>query len=317
MHKMILGALAALFVFGGVSAQTAQTAKPVKTLKLYPEGQAEDKGIVENGVALTLGPGEDNELRGPVEMTGDGNMGNINDPYIDIYLPKKGNGQMVVCCPGGGYKYCSSYNEGTRVATWCLKQGIACCVVLYRMPNHHSTVPLRDVQNAFRYCRAHQKEWGIKQLGVIGFSAGGHLAASASTLWVDSATRPDFSVLVYPVITLEQDVTHKGTRSNLTNNKVDLVTYYSLENQVNASTPPTLLLLCQDDKVVPPENSLRYYFKMIQCKVPGELHILTDGGHGWGFTTPEYGTDKLSPGQREDFFRILSRWLGDRRAEMR
>ena len=89
------------------------------------------------------------------------------------------------------------------------------------MPNHHCKVPLTDVQNAFRYCRAHQKEWGIKQLGIIGFSAGGHLAASASTLWVDAVTRPDFSVLVYPVITLEQDVTHKGTRSNLTDNKIE------------------------------------------------------------------------------------------------
>lgn len=314
MHKMILGAFAALFAFVGVSAQNI---KPTLSLKLYPEGQTVDKGIVENGVAVTLGPCESNGLGGPEELVGDGNLGNISDPHIDIYLPKKGNGQMLVCCPGGGYKYCSSYNEGTRVAAWCLKQGIACCVVLYRMPNHHCKVPLTDVQNAFRYCRAHQAEWGVKQLGIIGFSAGGHLAASASTLWTDAVTRPDFSVLVYPVITLEQDVTHKGTRSNLTDNKVDLVTYYSLENQVNASTPQTLLLLCQDDKVVPPENSLRYYFKMVQCKVPGELHIFTDGGHGWGFTTPEYGTDKLTPGQREDFFRILSRWLEDRRAEIR
>lgn len=309
-----MGALVALFVVFGASAQNI---KPTQTLKLYPEGQTVDKGIVENGVAVTLGPCEDNELRGPAELTGDGNLGNINDPYIDIYLPKKGNGQMLVCCPGGGYKYCSSYNEGTRVAAWCLKHGIACCVVLYRMPNHHCKVPLTDVQNAFRYCRAHQQEWGVKQLGVIGFSAGGHLAASASTLWVDAATRPDFSVLIYPVITMEQDVTHRGTRSNLTDNKVDLLSYYSLENQVNASTPETLLVLCQDDKVVPAENSMRYYSKMLSCKVPGELHILTDGGHGWGFTTPEYGKDKLSPGQREDFFRILSRWLEDRRAEIR
>ncbi len=314
MHKMIAGAFAALFLFVGAAAQNV---KPNISLKLYPEGQTVDKGIVENGVAVTLGPCEDNELRGDAELNESGNLGNINDPYIDVYLPKKGNGQMLVCCPGGGYKYCSSYNEGTRVAAWCLKQGIACCVVLYRMPNHHCKVPLTDVQNAFRYCRAHQAEWGIKQIGVIGFSAGGHLAASASTLWVDAVTRPDFSVLVYPVITMEAGVTHRGTRVNLTNDKYDLLAYYSLENQVNASTPETLLILCQDDRVVPAENSIRYYSKMIQCKVPGELHILTDGGHGWGFTTSEYGKDKLSPGQREDFFRILSRWLADRRADIK
>ncbi len=316
MHKMISGALAALFLCTALSAGNPNI-KPDITLKLYPEGQTVDKGIVENGVAITLGPVESNGLEGPEELVGDGNLGNISDPHIDIYLPKKGNGQMLVCCPGGGYKYCSSYNEGTRVAAWCLKHGIACCVVLYRMPNHHSVVPLTDVQNAFRYCRAHQEEWGVKQLGIIGFSAGGHLAASASTLWTDAVTRPDFSVLVYPVITMEADVTHKGTRSNLTDHKPDLVNYYSLENQVNASTPTTLLLLCQDDKVVPPENSIRYYSKMVTCKVPGELHVFTDGGHGWGFTTPEYGQDKLSPGQREDFFRILSRWLEDRRKEIK
>ena len=315
MHKIFSGALAALFVCSVLNAANPNI-KPDISLKLYPEGQSVDKGIVENGVAITLGPLESNELSGEEVLEGDGNLGNISDPHIDIYLPKKGNGQMLVCCPGGGYKYCSSYNEGTRVAKWCLDHGIACCVVLYRMPNHHCKVPLRDVQNAFRYCRAHQAEWGVKQIGVIGFSAGGHLAASASTLWVDEVTRPDFSVLIYPVITMEEGVTHKGTRSNLTDNKYDLLAYYSLENQVNASTPETLLVLCQDDKVVPAENSMRYYFKMIQCKVPGELHVLTDGGHGWGFTTPEYGRDKLSPGQREDFFRILTRWLADRRAQL-
>ena len=115
MRKLVLGALAALFAFVG----SAQNIKPSISLKLYPEGQTVDKGIVENGVSVTLGPCDDNELRGAHELTGDGNLGNINDPFIDIYLPKKGNGQMLVCCPGGGYKYCSSYNEGTRVAAWC------------------------------------------------------------------------------------------------------------------------------------------------------------------------------------------------------
>ena len=130
MRKLFMGAFAALFLCLGLNARNI---KPNFSMKLYPEGQTVDKGIVENGRTITLGPCDDNGLRGDVEIVGDGNVGNINDPYIDIYLPKKCNGQMLVCCPGGGYKYCSSYNEGTRVAAWCLKQGIACCVVLYRM----------------------------------------------------------------------------------------------------------------------------------------------------------------------------------------
>jgi len=309
---------AVLSIFCALTFAGAQNVKPSLSVKLYPEGQTVDRGIVENGVSITQGPGESNGLVGQASLDKWGSLGNITDPYIDIYIPLNCNGQMLVCCPGGGYAYCSSYNEGTRVADWCLQQGIACCVVLYRMPNQHSKVPLTDVQNAFRYCRAHQSDWGIRQIGIIGFSAGGHLAASASTLWTDALTRPDFSVLVYPVITMEEGITHDGTRDNLTGGKRELLDYYSIENQVNASTPTALLLLSGDDGTVPPENSLRYFSKMQKCGVPGELHILTGGGHGWGFTTVENtGHDKLSPGEREDFFRILSRWLSDRRAEAR
>lgn len=313
MRKAIFGALAALFASMALCAQPL----PTQSLRLYPMGQDVDRGIVENGIAVTLGPVENNGLSGGYTLSETGNMGNISDDArIDIYLPEHCNGQMLVCCPGGGYKYCSSWNEGTRVAAWCLERGIAVCVVLYRMPNHHHMVPLQDAQNAFRYCRAHAEEWGVKQIGVIGFSAGGHLAASVTTLYVDEVTRPDFSVLVYPVITMEQGVTHKGTCSNLTAYDPELMKYYSLENQVREGMPQTMLMLCQDDRTVPAENSIRFYSKMVEKKVPGELHIFTDGGHGWGFTTKEYGKDKLGEAQRADFFKILERWLDARRSEI-
>ena len=314
MHKSISGALVALFASMALHAQVT----PVKSLLLYPEGQSVDKGIVEDGKAITLGPVESNELTGAPTLTDTGNMGNIgDDARIDIYIPEHCNGQMIVCCPGGGYKYCSSYNEGTYVAQWAVEHNIAICVVLYRMPNHHYMVPLQDVQNAFRYCRAHADEWGVRQIGIMGFSAGGHLAATATTLYIDQVTRPDFSVLVYPVITMEPGVTHKGTCSNLTAYDPELMKYYSLENQVHVGMPHTLLLLCQDDKTVPCENSIRFYRSMVEHKVPGELHIFTEGGHGWGFTTSEHGKDKLGEAQRADFFKVLERWLGDRAAQMK
>lgn len=313
MKRFIIGALVALFAFSSASAY--ELVKPSFSLRLYPEGQNVDKGIVENGLAVTLGPLESNGLEGENRVNERGNVSNIGDgAYIDVYLPEKGNGQMIVVCPGGGYANCSAANEGTRVADWCMKRGIAVCVVLYRMPNGHCKLPLHDVQNAFRYCRAHAGEWGIRQIGVMGFSAGGHLAASASTLFTDDLTRPDFSVLVYPVITFDEFVTHAGTRLNLVGPRAtrETVEYYSLDGRVSSDTPPTILLLSGDDRAVPPENSIRYYRAMQENGVPGELHIFTNGGHGWGFTTVENsGRDNLGE-QRGDFFSILGRWLDAR-----
>lgn len=308
-----MGALAALFLL--VDAFGYEFPKPTATVRLYPEGQEVDRGIVEGGRAVTLGPGESNGLTGEVTDRGGHRFGNIGDQaWIEIFLPEKCNGQMVVVCPGGGYSYCSYEGEGALVADWLLQRGIAACVVLYRMPNGHSNVPLTDVQNAFRYCRAHAAEWGVRQIGVMGFSAGGHLAASASTLFVDEATRPDFSVLVYPVITLEEFVTHAGTRSNLLGARAGRpqVEAWSLDTRVGAQTPPAILLLSADDRAVPPENSLRYFRAMQRFGVPGELHVFTSGGHGWGFGTVEtVGRDALGD-QRPVFSATLERWLNAR-----
>ena len=300
-------------------AATARTLEPDCSLKLYPQGQNVDMGIVENGVAVTQGPLESNGWTGSLVNT----VGRpevydhvADGAYMDIYIPKKCNGQMVVVCPGGAYwNVCAKY-EGNTVAVWFGERGIATCVLIYRLPNHHNRVPLQDVQNAFRYCRYHAEEWGVKQIGVMGFSAGGHLAASASTLYVDDVTRPDFSILVYPVITFEEFVTHGGTRNNLLPEKQtkELVEYYSLENRVNANTPPAILVHCADDGAVLPENSIRYYQAMQKYGVPGELHILSSGGHGWGF--PREG-GSLPKGEREDMYRTLTRWLEYRQAEIK
>ncbi len=259
---------------------------------------------------------EDNGLKGPETIAKNGNIGNIGvNARVDLYFPKKPNGQMAVVCPGGGYAIVSSWNEGTYVAEWMLSKGITVAVVKYRMPNGHWEVPLTDVQNAFRYCRAHAAEWGVKQIGVMGFSAGGHLAASATNLYVDDITRPDFSVLVYPVIVMEDGVTHAGTKKYLLgedgkwNGK--LQERFSLEKQITKNTPATFIIHCTDDRTVPVENTLRYYRRLVDHKVPAECHIFPSGGHGWGFSAEKYvgeGKDKFAYG-REEFYNSLERWL--------
>lgn len=310
MKKEIIIALC--LTLGSATFAKAQI-KPNFVVNLYPQGQEVDAGIVENGIQVTLGPGESNGFSGTEKINEYGNISNIGDQArLEIYLPEKCNGQMVVDCPGGGYQIVSSWNEGSRAADWFVKHGIACCVVIYRLPNHHHTIPLTDVQNAFRYCRAHSEEWGIDQIGIVGYSAGGHLAACASTLYVDKTTRPDFSVLLYPVITMENGVTHYGSMESLTGGNPELIKDYSVENRVTEDTPQTLLILSGDDDIVSPENSLRYFKKLQECGVSSELHIFTDGGHGWGFTTSEYDKDSLGESQRKAFFDTLERWLGNR-----
>ena len=209
-----------------------------------------------------------------------------------------------------------------------LQQNIDVAVVKYRLPNGHDTVPLEDVQNTFRYCRAHASEWGVKSIGVMGFSAGGHLAASATTLYTDAETRPDFSVLIYPVISFDKAITHRGTRENLIGDAAQAdyrggssyekyqekmtamaakVEHYSLENRVDANTPPVFLALCSDDTAVPAENSIRFYMQCINHGLKAEMHIFPNGGHGWGYN--KYREKDWFGYAREEFHTSLSRWL--------
>ena len=270
----------------------------------------------QNKMILPLWPDgapNDNGLKGEVTDRGDKFIGNISSPRLHVFLAKNPNGKAVIMCPGGGYAGVMMTYEGTDMADWYNAQGISYFVLEYRMPNGHYDVPLSDAEQAIRMVREHADEWKINKraVGISGASAGGHLAASASTLFVDEVTRPDFSVLIYPVITFEEFITHSGTRTNLVGAKAtrEQVEYYSLENRVSGATPPTILLLSADDRAVPPENSIRYYRAMQKNSVEGELHIFTSGGHGWGFTTVENSGHDALGAQRENFFQILERWL--------
>lgn len=279
--------------------------KPTVSLKLYPDGQDGKTGIAE-------GPVESNGLVGGNSERSEHVYQNVTDPFINIYMPKKCNGQMLVVLPGGGYQYACSIHEGEKVAKWAMDRNIAACVLVYRMPNKHHKVPLIDVQNTFRYLRRNASSLGINQIGIIGFSAGGHLAASASTLFTDTETRPDFSILIYPVIDL---VTwpHSGTKRNLLgeNSSQELSEYYSLENRVTPFTPTAFIAASSDDKGVNPVNSILYYEALLRNSVNAELHLYSTGGHGWGFGS-RYDDGKTPDNlgsQRKDFDAALERWL--------
>jgi acetyl esterase/lipase len=177
-------------------------------------------------------------------------------------------------------------HEGHDIATWLNEQGIAAFVLKYRMPKGHHEVPLSDAQQALRLVRLNAKKWNIDptKVGIAGFSAGGHLASTAATHFTDSATRPDFAVLFYPVISMDKNITHGASRSNLLgeNPSADLENRYSNARRVTPQTPPTLLLHSDDDKAVPVRNSLDFYAALKQNSVPAAMYIFPVGSHGWG-----------------------------------
>lgn len=307
--RYLITIAAALSAAIAVFAQPGCSLKPTETFLLYPEGQNVDKGL-----EGALGPGESNGLSGEEYLKESGANGNISDrARIDLYIPESPNEQMIIVCPGGAYEYVSVYNEGAYVADWMTRNGITLAVVRYRMPNGHREVPLRDIQNAFRFCRANAGKWGVSQIGVMGFSAGGHLAATTSNMFTDEVTRPDFSILIYPVITMDEQYTHKGTKRNLLgeNPSEEMVELYSMDKRVTSDTPPTFLAHSTDDKGVPVINSINYYMQLVENGVPAEMHIYPTGGHGWGFSADIYigkGKDKLGYA-REEFWTSLGRWL--------
>jgi acetyl esterase/lipase len=221
-------------------------------------------------------------------------------PTLTIFRPDKPNGQAVVICPGGGYTILAFDKEGTRVAEELNKWGITAVVLKSRLPDdslqyNRSLAPLQDAQEAIRYVRRHAKEWKIAadKIGIMGFSAGGHLASTAATHFTFKADqsntdttscRPDFAVLIYPVISFDSSFTHKGSRNNLVGAQApeEQIRFFSNELQVTAKTPPSFLVHAGDDGAVPAENSIRYYQACIKNKVPAELHLYPAGGHGFG-----------------------------------
>jgi len=227
----------------------------------------------------------------------------VQVPDLAIYLPTKSHatGQAVVICPGGGYQGLAYDWEGTDIAKWFNSKGIAAFVLKYRLPQSGSVVvshkaPLQDAQRALRFVRSNSEKWNVDKgmIGVMGFSAGGHLASTLGTHFDDSvyakidgidseSARPDFMILVYPVITMKKLYTHEGSRKALLgeNPGDDLIEEFSNELQVSSTTPPTFIVHSTDDKAVPVENSLQFYQALKNNDVSCEMHIYPYGGHGY------------------------------------
>ncbi len=227
----------------------------------------------------------------------------VQKPDIAVFLPSKKNatGEAVVICPGGGYRILAYDWEGSDIARWLNSRGVAAFVLKYRLPGARNNItphlsPLMDAQRAMRLVRYHAAAWNIdpERVGIMGFSAGGHLASTLSTHHdqgdpgspdpVDRLScRPDFSILVYPVISFTGPFMHSGSRTALLGEEPDeeLVSYYSNELQVDEDTPPAILIHADDDTGVPPENSLVYYQALRAAGIPAEMHIYPYGGHGF------------------------------------
>ena len=281
MLKLKIIIAAVIFCLGAAVAQT-------KVIELWPNGIPDSrynpsyKTIIDSSQGWTFEK-------------------NISNPTIDFYPApvKNSSGTAVIICPGGGYSVLAIKHEGSQVAEWLNKRGITALVLKYRLPDtsimtNKTIGPLQDAQKAIRIVRRNATEWNIDphKIGVMGFSAGGHLASTLSTHYNEkvynstdtTSARPDFSILIYPVISMDKTITHMGSRINLLgrNPNPELVKLYSNELQVNKFTPPAFLVQSMDDNVVPVQNSIVYALALKKHNIPCELHLYEKGGHGYG-----------------------------------
>ena len=265
-------------------------------MPLWPNGAPNDNGLT------------------PKDENGDANFLNLvanTSASITVYKADKPNGMAIVMCPGGGYWGVALGHEGHDMASWLNAQGITYVVLKYRMPNGHHEIPLNDAEQAMRLVRANAADWGInpRRVGIMGASAGGHLAASLATLYGSQETKPDFQILFYPVISMDAAITHQGSRDNLLGKhpSEELVHRYSLEQQVDENTPQAFIMLSADDDAVPPANSMRYIQALLEHKVPTSLHMYPTGGHGWGFRD-SFIYKRQWTGELEKWLREGIRW---------
>lgn len=228
-------------------------------------------------------------------------LSKVTDPTLGFYPAPadKATGVAIVICPGGGYAWLAIDREGSLVAAKLNSMGISAFVLSYRLPSdaimvNKSIGPLQDGQEAIRTVRRHAKQWNINphKIGIMGFSAGGHLAATVSTHFADTvyqhndttSARPDFSVLIYAVISMDSTITHGGSKVNLLGPapSKEIVRYFSADQCVSNETPPAFMVQAADDKTVPVQNSIAYFLALNKHGIPCEMHIYESGGHGFG-----------------------------------
>jgi acetyl esterase/lipase len=269
---------ASLLAFGAVSLRGAQ-----QVIDLWPEGVP----------GLKAGASAE-------KSDDQGRVWNIHHPSLTVYPAAHPNGSAVIICPGGGYLRLSFRHEGIEPAEFLNARGVTAFIIKNRLVEYGQPAPLQDVLRAIRLVRSRAKELGLnpEHIGVMGFSAGGHLAATAGTLYADPmgmtgnlldaySARPDFMILVYPVITMKDPYVHAGSRKALlgANPSDEMITQWSAELQVNAQTPPAFLVATEEDHTVPPKNSLLFYEALRKAGVSAELHLFEKGPHGFGLRT--------------------------------
>lgn len=252
-----------------LASMSAFAQKPI-VVELWPNGAPNSNGMT----------GE--QVTEPKSKTLSKNI----KPQITVFPSSKPDSKAIIQCPGGGYAYEAGGWEA--MAPWMNSMNITYIVLAYRLPNGgHPEVLESDVHQAISLVRQHAKEWNVDPhaVGIMGSSAGGHLVALASNIYTEE-TRPDFQILLYPVITMDKKETHMGTRTNLLGNnpkKAD-VERYSMEKQVTEKTPRAFIVTCSDDNAVPPINSIKYYMALIDHHVSATMHLYPTGGHGFGFS---------------------------------
>ena len=258
-------------------------------------------------VELYSGPVPNSKNSGKKETFNSGMFRGVTKPTLEIYLPEKekATGTAVIIIPGGSYAVVVYQGEGISTAKQFAKNGIVAFVLKYRLPDdsimQNKTIgPLQDAQQAIKFVRENAGKWGvdINKVGIVGFSAGGHLASTAATHFQkamienksNTNLRPDFQVVVYPVISMQDSLTHRDSRNNLLGKTPsrELTDQYSNELQVTANTPPTYITHAADDNVVDVDNSIRYFEALRHNKVPVEMHIYPSGGHGFIFRQPDW-----------------------------
>ncbi len=299
-----------LLPLAGLLLALARSAAELAVLPLWPEGVP--------AARRADAPAARGDL-GPERVAASGGISHISVPTLTVVPPAvdRPNGTAVILCPGGGYSVLSANREGTQYAAWLSTLGITTFILKSRLQEWGHPAPLQDVLRAIRLVRSRAAEFGVdpRRIGVMGSSAGGHLAASASTLFDhadgrtgaaldETSARPDFALLVYPVITMTDPAAHAGSRRALlgTSASPALVALMSVEQQVTAATPPTLLLHTQGDKTVPVQNSLLYFDALTRAGVPAELYVFERGGHGIGMRDG-LGNASAWPHRAEDWLR--------------
>jgi acetyl esterase/lipase len=255
---------------------------------------------------IDLYPGSiPNSKKSNIQETTGGFIKGVTIPKLEIYLPEKdkANSCAIIVVPGGGYSGLTYQGEGVRTAKELAKTGITAFVLKYRLPDDSTMIdkktgPLQDAQQALKTVRENASKWGIDpaRVGLMGFSAGGHLASIVATRYQETfienkeatSLRPDFLILVYPVTSMQDNLTHMDSRNALLgkNPSKDLIDKYSSELQVTETTPPTYITQAGDDRLVDVDNSIVFYESLRHKKVPAEMHLYPRGGHGFVMSKP-------------------------------